>query len=410
MGKKKKKYICFYDEAFHDRKITESKQKGQMNIENKDNGDNFFTAKIIFLEHQHEKYIKLFNEFENQAKNILGIDFSTEFKGTTIKKANFKNGVSSFNKNTLKIYNDFFDLIDDNWIFQISVMNKFEHVINSILANSSLSYMADEKAFRYSLSKFLNQYRNEELVSVLFDPNSTINKIYNCIVNLLTDVESNIEGIKRKEEEVRAIQQMRFIMSNSLLNLESKEKYEWDYSHSLNGLVFLLEEKNIKINSVNLYIDREERTESLAKQHFNFKTVKGVDSEECSGVRIADIFSNFIGRFVKSIDDEYLEDWDEADTKDKLAERRILNLEWFNLTNEQFELYKKIANVFYARKDIFWTVQTGLYWGHFGVFMSLIYYFLRYDNFDEYQNYSYEEHREQFNLFCLQREEEMHQR
>lgn len=410
MAKNKKIYICFYDEAFHDRKITESKEKGQMNIEQKDNGDNFFTAKIIFLEHQYEKYIRLFNEFENQAKEILGIDSSAEFKGTTIKKPNFKNGVSSFNEKTLEIYNNFFNLIDSNWIFQISVMNKFEHVINSIFSNSKISLIADEQAFRYSLSKFLNQYRNEELISVLFDSDSTISDIYNCIMNLLDDVENSISGIKRKEGEERAIREIRTVLSNSLLNLKSKEKYEWDYSHSLNGLVFLLEEKKIKIKSVNLIIDREERTEAVAKQFFNFKSVKSVDSKDCSGVRIADIFSNFVGRFVKAIDDEYLEDWDNSDTKAKLAERRILNTEWFNLTNEQFDLYIKIANVFYDRKDIFWTVQTGLYWGHFGVFMSLLYYFLRYDNFDEYQSYSYEEHREQFNLFCLQREEQMYQR
>ncbi|MGX6961105.1 hypothetical protein [Vagococcus xieshaowenii] len=410
MAKKKKFYICFYDEAFHDRKITESKEKGQMNIEQKENGDNFFTAKIIFLEHQHEKYIRLFNEFENQAKEILGIDSSAMFKGTTINKPNFKNGVSSFNEKTLEIYNNFFDLIDNNWIFQISVMNKLEHVINSIFSNSSISLIADEQAFRYSLSKFLNHYRNEELISVLFDSDSTISDIYNCIMNLLDDVENNISGIKRKEKEERAIREIRTILSNSLLNLKSKEKYEWDYSHSLNGLVFLLEEKKIKIKSVNLIIDREERTEAVAKRFFNFKSVKSVKSKDCSGVRIADIFSNFVGRFVKAIEDEYLEDWDNPDTKAKLAERRILNTEWFNLTNEQFDLYVKIANVFYDRKDIFWTVQTGLYWGHFGVFISLLYYFLTYDNFDEYQSYSYEEHREQFNLFCLQREEQMHQR
>ena len=333
-----------------------------------------------------------------------------EFKGTTIKKPNFKNGVSSFNEKTLEIYNNFFNLIDSNWIFQISVMNKFEHVINSIFSNSRISLIADEQAFRYSLSKFLNQYRNEELISVLFDSDSTISDIFNCIMNLLDDVENSISGIKRKEEEERAIREIRTVLSNSLLNLKSKEKYEWDYNHSLNGLVFLLEEKKIKIKSVNLIIDREERTEAVAKQFFNFKSVKSVDSKDCSGVRIADIFSNFVGRFVKAIDDEYLEDWDNSDTKAKLAERRILNTEWFNLTNEQFDLYIKIANVFYDRKDIFWTVQTGLYWGHFGVFMSLLYYFLRYDNFDEYQSYSYEEHREQFNLFCLQREEQMYQR
>lgn len=61
MAKKKKRYVSFYDETFHDRKITEQKKNiGEMNIENIENSDIFLTTNIMFLAHKYPKQAKKF--------------------------------------------------------------------------------------------------------------------------------------------------------------------------------------------------------------------------------------------------------------------------------------------------------------------------------------------------------------
>ncbi|MGX7198136.1 hypothetical protein [Enterococcus olivae] len=114
MVKRKKNYNFYYDEAFHDRKITENKKvKGELNIENNEQSDNFVSVNIGLPHHLTEEYFEKYLLFESNVKNILDIDSHKEFKGATIRKKNFKFGIASFNTNTLKIYSDFFDFFDD---------------------------------------------------------------------------------------------------------------------------------------------------------------------------------------------------------------------------------------------------------------------------------------------------------
>ena len=120
MAKKKKRYVSFYDETFHDRKITEQKKNiGEMNIENIENSDTFLTTNIMFLAHKYPKQAKKFLDFENKTRCLLHMADNIEFKGTTISKKNFKFGIASFHKNTLEIYRNFFEMFDDSFYIQM---------------------------------------------------------------------------------------------------------------------------------------------------------------------------------------------------------------------------------------------------------------------------------------------------
>ncbi|MFC6463695.1 hypothetical protein ACFP65_01570 [Marinilactibacillus sp. GCM10026970] len=405
MVKRKKKYHFYYDEAFHDRKLTENKKiKGELNIENDEQADNFISVAIGFKEHQVDHYLKNYLAFEERTKSLLGIQFEKEFKGTTIKKKNFKYGIHSFNKDAITIYTDFFDIIDMNFIIQISIMNKFELLINSILKDVQLYEMANRENFMYSIIKFMNQYKNKRLISLLFDDTATSRQAIDVIFSLLDEVLNHIKDVPRKTEEVRAIKEIKTILKNSRLTIQTNQKYHWDYSRSIEGISLLLDELNIKQKSVLLFIDNEKETVAAA-QKLNFNKVKGVESEDFVGVRIADILSNFIGRIIKAIEDEHLEDWDKEETKVSISQLRILSKEWFVLTESQFNLYKKVANVFIDRKDIYWTIQTGNYAGNASVFLSLIYYIgLSFETYNDYKKIDLEFHREKFNQESVNRE------
>lgn len=405
----KKAYNLFYDEAFHDRKLTEKdKDKGEINTENSESGsnnaDNFVTAVIGFETSQTETYFEKYRVFEEKTKQLLGLHETKEFKGITIGKQNFKYGIKSFNKNTLKIYSDYFDLLDKDIFIQISSLNKFEQIVISMLRKGSLSPAINVEAFIYSLIKFMNHYKNKHLVGILFDETTTSKQLFNTVVNLLREVFLVVKDVPRKSSEANAILQMLMILETNQIEIETAPKYDWDYSRAIDGIRLLLEELQIEESSCTLDIDYEKKTIETAKR-YNFKKVTGVKSEDYIGVRFSDILCNFIGRMLKSIDDEYLEDWDDLSIIDNIEERRILSEEWFSLSEKQFLLYKKIANVFYERKDIYWTVQTGLYAGHSAVFFSLIYYIgLYYDSYTAFKEVNISEHRERFNAECTDRE------
>ncbi|HHD1564000.1 TPA: DUF3800 domain-containing protein [Enterococcus faecalis] len=406
MAKVKKRYDLFYDEAFHDRKLTEKEtEHGELNIENNEQGENFIAVTIGFRTYQTQEFFTKFLVFENNTKKLLGLQSTQEFKGTTIKKKNFKYGIRSFNKDALKIYSEYFDLFDKNTIITISSLNKFELIVLYLIQNAQLPPYVIIKNFVYSLIKFLDHYKNKELISIFFDKESTTEKILDTIISMFNEVLIFIKGVTRKDREESAIQQMKFIIENSQFEMKTLSEYNWDYSRAIDGIVFLLNELKIKKTSVTLYIDNEEKTVSVAKK-YGFKKVESVDSKESVGVRISDILSNFIGRVLKAIDDEYLEDWDNEETKINIHKRRILSSEWFDLNQEQFLLYQKIANIFYYRKDIYWTVKTGIYAGKTSIFFTLIYYIgIEFTNYQEYKEVSLEDHRENFNIRSLEREE-----
>ncbi|MGX7197889.1 hypothetical protein [Enterococcus olivae] len=263
----------------------------------------------------------------------------------------------------------------------------------------------DINNFTYSLVKILNTHKNKELISVLLNPQSNRFDVIDTILSLLDEIIEHNKDIDRKIQEVHAAKTLKNIIVRTDFTTKTKSQYNWNYTQGIHGLLLLLGELNIREKSIGLYIDREDNT-VLAAQNYNFKKVVSVDSKECIGVRIADIWSNFIGRFLKSIEDEYKEDWDLEETKTRIAERRILSANWFDLTKDQYNLYKKISDIFYIRQ-YYWTIHTNKYPGYTTTFMTLIYYVGReHYSYEEFKNIDLETHRERFNSMNYHRESE----
>lgn len=116
-----------------------------------------------------------------------------------------------------------------------------------------------------------------------------------------------------------------------------------------------------------IYILGNSKVSFSSSEKYDFMFVESVVSVNCKfdqlGVRISDILSNFIGRMLKSIEDEYIEDQDVDETKKKNSERKILSKEWFRINEKQVNLYKKIAYIFDSRINYHFTTSIGLYAG-----------------------------------------------
>lgn len=155
-------YSFFFDESSHDRKVTNT-EKG-INIYMDGNNDLFVGVLWGLNSQVEDEYRSKYLNFESFGKKILGLTEDQELKGTNISKSNFKNGINSFNKNTIEIYNSFFDLIDSNVMIHINLYSKTEFLITSYFKNIIFPkhMIINKPAFIYSIIKFLFNYSSEE--------------------------------------------------------------------------------------------------------------------------------------------------------------------------------------------------------------------------------------------------------
>ena len=114
--------------------------------------------------------------------------------------------------------------------------------------------------------------------------------------------------------------------------------------------------------------------------NYQFDKVTSLDSKENIGIRIADIFSNFVGRFIYAIrnDKNMLEDpvikLDDLNKND-LSTKRLISDNWFDISEEQFKIYYKAAKVFAINHQYYWTLLTGHYYDDAIMFIELLKFF-----------------------------------
>lgn len=123
--KMEEKYLFYYDEANHNRKLT---TETLIN----DNFDNFFCGVIIGLkENNLNQFENTYLQFENKWKTILTISKENELKSSVITAKKYKNGLSSLNKNDLLLLSDLFKLVkSNNLTLYCSFMNKIEFLVD----------------------------------------------------------------------------------------------------------------------------------------------------------------------------------------------------------------------------------------------------------------------------------------
>ena len=387
-------YKFYFDESFHDRKV----------VINPDSintmGDNGLDSYIGFFWGAEESVAKSveddFRKLDKMFCKKLGI--VSEFKGVTFDKKNYKYGIKTFNKICFQFYSELFDILDRNGIiFQYTIISKIEFLLDKIMDFSTLHNqmliklnIVSMKLLKYSLSKFFYIYHNKELIESLYNVHDkdTAVAFVECIKHQLCVICSAIKNIKRKEREYENYTQMLELLNLFDVNITDEKKFNFTYIPNFIGLTNLLGKINIDISNVNIYIDEEDKTVEAAKK-FAFNTIESVNSVECCGVRISDFLSNFIGRMIwalnnsKNIEKEKIDNINNLHKND-LSTKRLLSDEWFDLSEEQFDLYYKIAKVLIVQHQQDWTLFTGNYFDDAVFFVELFKFFYNYKDYESY--------------------------
>ena len=395
-------YNFYFDETFHDRKITVS-ENGTINalLENAD--DSYIGVFIGFDNRFKCSFQRQFMKLESKYKRIYGIN--DEFKSTSIKRKNFIYGVKSFNENAFDFYNDFFNMLSDkNFILHVNILSKVELLVRNLYPSALLDKtIIPNKQFYYSLTKYIITYNNVELIKKLFEAieRKNIQIITEEFIRQINITIETIKNIKRKSAEVPALYELNIVLDSIDESTTIENKLDFVYNQNFEGLKLMMNERGVNVNKIDLIIDREQKTYESALS-YNFNRVEEKDSKYQIFLRMVDHLCGFIGKMIYALHNDKQFKEDKVISIEKLKDndierKHLISKEWFILNEKQFKLYKKITKALVINQCYYWSTMTWTYCDEKVMFYSLLNYINQYKTYEEFIAVNTELHTEYYN-------------
>ena len=153
------KYIFFYDETEHSRKINYE------TVTANNYYDNFITGIVVWKAEDDEcisdRYFAFESKYDYRKKD-------GELKSQTMKVKDFRLGFASLNNRTIELYEDLVSLFGEKIIIYFSVFSKIEYVISQLFVNYHNSMFVDVDYMKYSIIKAINVYRPQNVIEAIY--------------------------------------------------------------------------------------------------------------------------------------------------------------------------------------------------------------------------------------------------
>lgn len=401
-------YVFYFDESFHDRKVTID-SNGKLNILEDKALDNYIGVFWGCQQKSLHRNIALLEAFEVEQKRIYGLSEDEELKSTTLGKKNFKYGIYSFNRDALFFYHQLFSLICTiKPIIQINAISKMEFFIRKTFEDMVFptTYAVDKNNFYYSLTKFFIFYGHTDLVKAMYDVESslTVEDLRKQLLFTLDAIINATKDIARKELECAAFRELRQILVDSKFDVNVSRKLDFRYYPNFDGLCSLLYEIDINLRQIKLTLDNEEKTYSEA-QGYPFGKIKCANSKNVIQLHLSDFISGFMGRMMYALSNDSLIREDKiTDIRsigdNDLIRKRILSPQWFDISEKQFELYILVYKALIENHQHYWTIMTMSYSDQVVSFCALIRYFAGFNDFSSFKSVKPNLHSEYYNSQC----------
>lgn len=380
-----KGYTFYYDESEHSRKIN------QKTIQSGNYSNNFISVIIGYANERKNDIEQSFNNFKDKYQSRL---VDNEFKSTSIK---LKNGFASISKHNISFLNDFLDLINEDILLYFCVLNKIEYVTNQIFKDYENNLLIDMDKARYSISKSVSLYKPQNVIEAIYNDGDIVGELKNFFKERIKANNSNII-LKEKENSM-------FNALIAILDDCNKDfKIDWEYIISFDGFKKYINENGIK--KYQLILDKEGNINKdsktlVAARKTNIKNVIEDDSKNHIGIQLADMLAGIISKFIKILEEDLMyKNIKEATSK------KLLSKEWFNINNNQLVLYKKMYKIIIKLNNSWYKSYSGIYSDNLVQFLSLLDYFNRYENFEDYKRIELEIHPEYYNSLTVSNLEE----
>ena len=153
------KYVFFYDETEHSRKIN------YKTVTANNYCDNFMTGIVGWKTEENDcvsdRYLAFESKYDYRKKD-------GELKSQTMKTKDFSLGFTSLNNHTIEFYEDLVSLFDEKIIIYFSVFSKIEFVISQLFINDGNSLFVDVDCMKYSIIKAINVYRPQNVIEAIY--------------------------------------------------------------------------------------------------------------------------------------------------------------------------------------------------------------------------------------------------
>lgn len=400
------RYKFYYDESYHDPAITQ--KDGVQNIDLEDASVYFSLCIVGISSDKLEDFINDYTLLENRHKKKIGVNESDEIKGSTFRAKYFKWGLAGIKKDYLYFYNDLFKLLSTyDVIINISIINKFELLVQNLLEDNLKYSEIPWRNFVYAFSKFFNTHKTEKLVRLIHTDNVKASDVL-CEINIiLDDVIEKMQGYELKRYEVNIAKEIKYVLSNYKIKFNIRDKYQRNYTYSLSGFEALMDELSISSYDIDLDIDgkgkRIDKVIRSAEALLPGAKITGVDSKQSQGIRIADFLSNLMGRLIRLIDKQLDLNRQEIEEEGDYNKLNLINENWFKVNKDEFECYRTIGKFFSDRSSQYWTTFTGVYNDEVLAVFTIFQYFSDFDDYEEYKKTPIKGHAKKINKIVVEK-------
>ncbi|MBQ7016933.1 MAG: DUF3800 domain-containing protein [Firmicutes bacterium] len=360
------KYVFYYDEASHSRKIN------YKTISAPNYYDNFITM-VVGWSNEKDSILQRYITFEKKYADRQ--DRNGEIKSTMLNQKQFKYGLASLNKQNARFVNDFLNLFDENIHIYFSVGSKIEYLVLQLFHNYTSSFIFDANLMKYSIIKAMVVYRPEEVIRCIYEsPTNFLAELKKFFEDRIR-YNANNPGLKQSETD--SFRDILLVLND----ISEKPIVDWDYHMPFDGLKKYLDEKGIQ--DYTLIIDKEGfaeyESETLkSAREIGLNNIEEVDSSEYPGLRIADMMAGIISRLLKGLCDSL-----RYQSLDDGTNKKILDLGWFCLTDVQLELYKKLYRLICEWQPAWYKSYSGIYSDDLVVLIALLNYMNHFESVDE---------------------------
>lgn len=333
-------YKFYYDESEHSRSI------GFKTVTAENFYDNFITIIVGWKAENESKIQERYYKFEQK---YIDRHPNGELKSDTIRNKQLRCGFASTTKGNITFIEDYFGLFSDDVFVYLSTFSKVEFIVNQLFKDYKNTFLLDMDMMRYSIIKALVIYKPRELVDAIYnDPQN----IVEAMKSFFRDrIKRNKSNLSLKERENESFEQILLVLDT----VKPINSVDWDYTPPFVGFKRFLDENSI--SDYSLTIDREgehQKTVLAAKEAF-LNNVDDEESDKHFGIRMADMMAGILGKLMKS----HCKAIHPANPD--IVQKTVLSSEWFNVSESQLALYKKLHHIICELNNSWYKSFAGTY-------------------------------------------------
>lgn len=334
------KYNFYYDESEHSRSI------GFKTVTAENFYDNFITVIVGWKSQNEQKIQEQYCDFEQK---YIDRHPDKELKNKTIQPKQLRYGFASTAKGNIAFFDDFLKLFSNDVYIYISTFSKVEYIVNQLFKDYKNSLLFDMDMMRYSIIKALVIYKPRELVDAIYnDPENIVGAMKTFFKDR---IEKNKINPSLKERETESFEQILLVLDD----VKPIDCIEWDYTPPFVGFRHFLDENSISDYSLTIDREGEHQKTVLAARKANLKNVDDEESDNHFGIRMADMLAGVLGKLMKSLCKNL------HPTNPDVVQKTILPTEWFDLSDAQLALYKKLHHIVCELNNAWYKSFAGVY-------------------------------------------------